>query len=540
MTTEEALIFAAQLKLPQSMSLEEKKQSAFLLIKRLGLEHVKDQYIGYTGAAARNSGIARGLSGGERKRVSVCFEMVSNPRILFLDEPTSGLDSFAAKTVVENLRDLTFYGRTIIATVHQPSAEIFRMFDYLLLLASGQTVYFGPAHKAISYFSSIGIHPPAKVNPADFLLKVIHIPPPEENKFIEEVQVDDVEQSSGLRAATHEQVDMLINEYKKSDYCQVVSEKLNLNSDEEEELRITKEERKSLKKNQIGINVPNGYLASYYLQFKLLLLRSYQNSFRDPSLLKARILRTFAIAVLAGLIWLRLPYTQAGASNRASSLFFILISATFASLNGPIFVFPSERGVFFREKSSKMYSSGIYYLSKLLTELPINIVLPLIGTTIEYWMIGYNNSPIPWLLVVVITILLNVVGNAVGMALSCAILNTGVVIKIQPLILIPLMLFGGYFINNSSVPDYFVWLSAISFLKYAFRASANSIFSLGDVLNFDCPNGECTYPNGYAVLNSLDFVGHPIWFDIVILIIFTIGTHLIAFGFLYFHAKRRS
>jgi len=89
--------------------------------------------------------------------------------LLLLDEPTSGLDSFAAKSVMEGLRNLSFLGKTIVTTVHQPSAEVFRMFDDLCVLAEGQVVYLGPAHQAQKYFTNLGYSFPSFVNPADYM-----------------------------------------------------------------------------------------------------------------------------------------------------------------------------------------------------------------------------------------------------------------------------------------------------------------------------------------------------------------------------------
>lgn len=586
LTCEEALMFAARLKLPSHIPEEQQIATARSLLRNLGLEKVKDHLIGYTGAASRNSGLKRGLSGGERKRVSVCFEMVSNPKILFLDEPTSGLDSFAAKAVMENLRDLAFYGRTIVATIHQPSAEIFRMFDYLLLLAEGQTVFFGPAHEAVKHFSSLGISPPPNVNPADFLLKSIHIPPKDELKIAEqqqeaqvmlsrsrevqrsregiprpanEAELEDLEAPpahvSGLRAATHEQVQKLIDGYKDSTYAATAAEKLGLapplkkskkskkNKGDADSNGTTATPDDSAAKSKrpkltTGVEVPKGYTASYFTQFRLLTSRAFTNMFREPALLRARAAQAIAISLLAGLIWLRLKKTQAGAADRFSSIFFVLTSAVFGALNGPTFVFPSERGVFFREKSSNMYSTGIYYLTKYLAELPSNIIFPFISTTIVYWMIGFNDHPTPWLILCGFTILLNIVGHAVGMLLTCAILDTGVVIKIQPLIVLPLMIFSGFFVNSASVRNYFVWLEAISFLKYAFRACNNAVFSLGQKLVFECPGGVCRFRDGHDVLVSLNLTGHPIYIDALILLGITFAVHILAFISLYIHVKR--
>lgn len=590
LTCEEALMFAARLKLPASVPESQQIATARALLKNLGLWHVKDHLIGYTGAASRNTGLARGLSGGERKRVSVCFEMVSNPKILFLDEPTSGLDSFAAKAVMENLRDLAFYGRTIVATIHQPSAEIFRMFDYLLLLAEGQTVYFGPAHEAIKHFSTLGINPPPNVNPADFLLKTIHIPPKDVLKAAEEqkqagelmlsrsrelkrsrgeimdeelaVDVEAAHHVAGLRAASHEQVQRLIDGYKASHHSLHVSAQLDaggtphsskdgkkkmkhheeilLQSSQDRDETIAMDTKKSKKgKKKIGIEVPKGYTAGYFKQFRLLLMRGTVNLFREPALIKARMFQALAISILAGLIWLRLKKDQAGAADRYSAIFFVLTSAVFGSLNGPTFVFPSERAVYFREKSSNMYSSLIYYISKFVVELPSNIVFPFISTTIVYWMVGFNDSVIPWLVMCGFSMLLNMVGHAVGMFLTCVILDTGLVIKIQPLIVLPLMIFSGFFVNTDSIRDYFVWLEAISFLKYAFRACCNAVFSLGDKLIFSCPpNTVCRFYDGNDVLKSLNLLGHPLWKDAVILVGICFGFHLVAYIGLYIHTRR--
>lgn len=656
LTCEEALMFAARLKLPSSIPDEEKVAHARSLLRNLGLEHVKDHLIGYTGAASRNSGLARGLSGGERKRVSVCFELVSNPKILFLDEPTSGLDSFAARAVMENLRDLAFYGRTIVATIHQPSAEIFRMFDYLLLLADGQTVFYGPAHMALNHFKSMGIVPTGNVNPADFMLKAIHVPSKEAVNAEEEAEeannallshsrelkrsnaaiekeMEDLEAHNhvaGLRAATKEQVLTLIDGYRRSKFNAKVNYELGLGKynpdpngvaskkskkdkkdtgsdevdgengglrdstrkyltyDEEVELeeehgdfifgstsaafagdkpsskKKSKKSKKSSRRadddddnvptkdwtsepgtelnhrrvdSKLAVDVPKGYSASYFRQFYLLTGRAFTNLVRDPSLLRARAFQAVAIALLAGLIWLRLKKTQAGAADRYSSTFFILTSNVFGALNGPTFVFPSERGVFFREKASNMYSTGIYYLTKYMAELPSNIIFPILSTTISYWMIGFNDHPIPWLIVCGFTILLNVVGHAVGMLLTCAILDTGIVIKIQPMIVLPLMIFSGFFVNADSVRNYFVWLDALSFLKYAFRGSCNAIFSMGKTLVFDCPASGCRFANGHEVLVSLNFIGHPIWEDAIILLGYGTAVHIFAFIALYIHVK---
>lgn len=162
-TPREILIFSAMLRV-HDLTKQEKLQRVDDIIAELGLKNCQDTKVGA-------AGVLRGISGGERKRVSIAMEMVTNPSLLFVDEPTSGLDSFTAIHVVDSLKHLAMNGRTVLCTIHQPNSQIFNKFDRLILLAKGKIAYFGPAKEAIKYFTSIG-HPCAKyINPPDHFSK---------------------------------------------------------------------------------------------------------------------------------------------------------------------------------------------------------------------------------------------------------------------------------------------------------------------------------------------------------------------------------
>lgn len=145
LTVSEAVYYSAQLQLPDTMTKLQKKERAEITIKEMGLQDAMNTRIGGWGA--------KGLSGGQKRRVSICIEMLTRPKLLFLDEPTSGLDSAASYYVMSRIakldqRDHGVGSRTIIASIHQPSSEVFQLFHNLCLLSSGQTVYFGPASAA--------------------------------------------------------------------------------------------------------------------------------------------------------------------------------------------------------------------------------------------------------------------------------------------------------------------------------------------------------------------------------------------------------
>ena len=160
LSVRECLLFSARLRLPGTMTVAAKEQRVADLIVQLGLEKCASTWI-------------EGLSGGERKRTAIGVELVTDPRLLFLDEPTSGLDSSTALNVMQIVGRLARDdGRTVITTIHQPSTEIFALFNRLMLLGNGRTVYDGPASDALDYFSALGYPCPLYNNPADYIIKV--------------------------------------------------------------------------------------------------------------------------------------------------------------------------------------------------------------------------------------------------------------------------------------------------------------------------------------------------------------------------------
>ena len=167
-TVNETLMFAASLRLPSSMSLEDKQAHVDTVIGKLGLTPARDVIIG--------GPKARGVSGGERKRVTIGVELLHNPPLVFLDEPTSGLDSFQAQSVMETLQNLASNGHTVVCSIHQPRSSIYAMVDSLMLLAGGRCAYYGPSGSLChSYFAGLNHPVPEDFNPADHLLDVISV-----------------------------------------------------------------------------------------------------------------------------------------------------------------------------------------------------------------------------------------------------------------------------------------------------------------------------------------------------------------------------
>ncbi|GKB25533.1 ABC transporter G family member 11-like protein [Tanacetum coccineum] len=204
LTVKETVYYSAELQLPKSMPRSKKRERADRTIREMGLQDSVNIRIGGWGI--------KGLSGGQKRRVSICLELLSHPELLLLDEPTSGLDSAASYHVMNRIVKLTRqYGMTVLAAIHQPSSQVFGIFNNLCLLSLGKSIYFGPTFAANQFFAVNGFPCPDLQSPADHYLIIINTDF-DEDTLSESIPVDQV-------------INVLAESYKSSEiYMQVQSE----------------------------------------------------------------------------------------------------------------------------------------------------------------------------------------------------------------------------------------------------------------------------------------------------------------------------
>ena len=166
LTVYENLLYSAQLRLPPSMTNEQRRAIVEDVIEILDLARIRDVVVG--------SPEKRGISGGQKKRVNIGMELVAYPRVLFLDEPTSGLDSAASLQVARCLQRMRALGITVVTVIHQPRYSVFRCFSHCMLFAKGgRLVYLGPTGSIQRYFEELGFTLPAGENVADWFIDIV-------------------------------------------------------------------------------------------------------------------------------------------------------------------------------------------------------------------------------------------------------------------------------------------------------------------------------------------------------------------------------
>ncbi|XP_037032823.1 protein white [Bradysia coprophila] len=500
LTAREHLIFQAMLRMPKTIPYHQKVKKVDEVLAELSLVKCKNTKIG-------NPGQSKGLSGGEKKRLAFASESLTDPSLLFCDEPTSGLDSFMAHSVLQVLKRLATKGKTIILTIHQPSSELFALFDKLLLMAEGRVAFLGTPGEASNFFSQLSTPCPSNYNPADFYVQQLAVVP-------------------GNEQDSRENIRKICDTFASSDYAKELHKAIST---------CNKGDHNVVGhfKNQIY-----EYRATWWTQFCAILWRSWLNVLKEPFLVRVRLLQTVMVSSLIGLIFFGQELNQDGVMNINGALFLFLTNMTFQNLFAVINVFCAELPIFLRESRSRLYSTDTYFLGKTLAELPLFLLVPFIFTSIAYPMIGLRPTWTSYLLALALVTLVANVSTSAGYLISCASSSTSMALSVGPPIIIPFLLFGGFFLNSGSVPEYFKWLSYISWFRYGNEGLL--INQWKDVADGEiaCLRANTTCPrSGRVILETLNFDANDFQFDFLGLILLIIGFRIFAYLALVIRAR---
>ncbi|OQR85491.1 ATP-binding Cassette (ABC) Superfamily [Achlya hypogyna] len=483
LTVKEHLLYQADLRMDPQTSASQRVARVDTVLHQLGLSSCADSYIG-------NASI-RGISGGERKRLSLATELLTNPSILFIDEPTSGLDSTMAESVVLELQRLAARGHTVIATIHQPSSQIFALFDRLLLLTGGETVYFGPAAEAVEYFSARGLVCPGYVNPADF--------------FMKEIQPSAA--TTPLVAAWAQ--------------CTVATE---------------------LPSAHAWPTVADAARRGWWGQFAVLCRRNIRRLQRDTAAFRARLAQSIVISIVSGLIYRQLPLSQSSIQSLSGALFFLTLNQGMLAATSEFVQIPLELPLMQREVDAGLYAAPVWYAAKNASEVLVQFAFPMIFLLPVFYLIGFERHSSNALeLFFSMYLFLALVTSAcvgVGYMVSCAVRRADVAPMIGIVTLMPFVLFGGLLVNSNDTPVYFVWLEALSPIKYGYRGLNRAFWS--SVAAIPCAPGQrCAAVTGQEVLENAALDDYSLAFDALLLVAINVGFRVLGLMALLLVVRRR-
>ncbi|CAK7895408.1 hypothetical protein CAAN1_10S00738 [[Candida] anglica] len=454
LTVRETLYYQARLRLPVS---EHPGIPTIIgsLIRKMGLGDCAETLIGNESR--------KGISGGEKRRVSIAIQLLSRPKILFLDEPTSGLDSSTAASILTLLNEVARESKsTIITTIHQPSEEIFLQFSNVLLLArGGRVAYNGASTAVMDYFSSIGFFCPKETNIADYFLDLVS------QGLDEEISV------SQARVAG------LVHQWKdRATMIKPLSEKFG-------------EESPSALSQMIDIRKYEHTRLPLSTTFPTIASRQLLNSLRSKDVLFARAFQTTLLAIIHAIYFSPLKDTQEGVANRLG-LVQEVMNLYFVGLVNNLSLFPIERDLFFQEYQDSIYGVTEFSTAYLINELPMEIIPCLFFSIMIVFVVGLPRTVAMFFSMFLTTFVSINCGESLGIFVNSVFEHLGLATNILTITIIFAIFMGGTM--SLHMPMFFQAWNYINPMKYAVGICA--------VLGFEDQKFTCSHTGGVCLLNS--------------------------------------
>lgn len=493
LTLRQTLVYTAYLRLSDKRYLTsaDKLKKVDDIIETLELYDCQNSVVG--------DDVNRGLSGGEKKRLSVACELITDPSILLIDEPTSGLDSCIAAYLIGILKQYAQKSsKTIIMTVHQPSSRMFQMFDSLLLLSSGRTAYFGPTKDVVPYFAGLSMHLEANYNPAEFILEKMKSDPEK------------------LRIAWEE------NQVRNNGCCQ-------LDGNEDWETSTTSD------------SSCDEWHTSFSTQVKVLSSRNILLA-RPRIFSTINIVQTITLAFMSGFVWFSTPREEPYLTDLEGWMFFSSNYWMLFVLFQALWSLPGERAMINKERQAGAYRFSSYYVAKLV-EAPLEVILPCLYLIICYPLVG-GRTVAGFVGILLNQILSSLAAQSIGIFIGSTMApNTAT--TLAAIFTVAAQLLGGYLTNN--IPTYlkvsslvYNGLRNMQIIEFFFGVP----ISCGEISRFPSCGSNITStviskslfitPEEILERNSTGF-SFPYWSHAVVLVAF-----ILVFRVLTFLVLRRS
>ncbi|XVE86511.1 hypothetical protein DITRI_Ditri18aG0039500 [Diplodiscus trichospermus] len=505
LTVEETLMFSAKLRLrlPQAQLSSRVKS----LIQELGLGHVAMTRVG--------DDRVRGISGGERRRVSIGVDVIHDPKVLILDEPTSGLDSTSALQIIDMLKVMAeTRGRTIILSIHQPGFRIVKSFGSIVLLANGSVLHQGTVDQLGANLSEIGLQLPLHVNIVEFAIE----------------SIEAIQQKRKRQQQVQEQVFSAPSQQGKAEEGESRSGKFTLQQLFQQS-KVVDEETVN-----IGIDFPSDFANSRLQETMILTHRFSKNIFRTKELFACRTIQMLISGLVLGSIFHNVKDDLTGAEEKVGLFAFILtflLSCTTEAL--PIFL--QEREILMKETSCGSYRVSSYAIANGLVYLPFLLILAILFSIPLYWLVGLNPNFMAFMHFLLLIWLILYTANSVVVCFSALVPNFIVGNSVISGVMGSFFLFSGYFISKHGIPNYWIFMHYISLFKYPFEGFLINEFSKsGKCLEYMF--GTCLV-TGEAVLREEGYGEESRWRNVVIMVCFICVYRFVSYVILRFRCSQR-
>ncbi|XP_037384862.1 ATP-binding cassette sub-family G member 8 [Talpa occidentalis] len=488
LTVRETLAFVAQLRLPRTFSQAQRDKRVDDVIAELRLRQCANTRVGNT--------YVRGVSGGERRRVSIGVQLLWNPGILILDEPTSGLDSFTAHNLVKTLSRLAKGNRLVLISLHQPRSDIFRLFDLVLLMTSGTTVYLGAAHHMVQYFTAIGHPCPRYSNPADFYVDLTSI-----DRRSREREVATREKAQTLAALFREKVRDFDDFLWRAEVTELSPDSCPGSP--------------GLPRDTDHLPTPDKLPGPVH-QFTTLIRRQISNDFRDLPTLLIHGVEACLMSLIIGFLYYSHGSIKLSLMDTVALLFMIGALIPFNVILDVIAKCHSERAMLYYELEDGLYTAGPYFFAKILGELPEHCAYIIIYGMPTYWLTNLRPGPEPFLLHFLLVWL--VVFCCRTMALTTAALFPTFHMSsfCGNALYNSFYLTGGFIIRLDNLWTVPAWISKLSFLRWCFEGLMQIHFK-GQMYHLAV--GNLTVPiRGDDILSYMSLDSYPLYTIYLILI----------------------
>ncbi|XP_012696881.2 ATP-binding cassette sub-family G member 5 [Clupea harengus] len=470
LTVEETLMFTAQLALKRH-STEAIRKKVSAVMAELSLGHVAHCVIG--------GRIFPGISGGERRRVSIAGQLLQDPKVILLDEPTTGLDSMTANQIVVLLAELARRGRIVIVTIHQPRSELFRVFSRIAIMSLGELVFCGEPGQMVDFFSGLGYECPEYCNPFDI--------------YVDLTSVDT--RCSEREAATSSRMHEITSAYQSSEIYQSMLGKTQQACQRQDKPSIPFKSKES----------PNGMS-----KLGVLFRRTMRNLSRDRMGVLMRLSQNLIYGFFVAFFVMRLDddINKGAVQDRIGIIYQAMGASPYTGMLNAVALFPALRAISDQESKDGLYQKWQMFLAYIFHILPFSIISVFIFTSFLYWTVGMNPDPNRFLCFSAVITVPHIIGELLTLVLLGVVQDPNMVNSGVALLNIAGILVGSGFLRSTEqMPVVFQWLSYLTFQKYGCELLIVTEFHN---LNFTCTDtsmlpGACVIKEGNQVIDQ----GYP-------------------------------